>query len=76
LFLTSPGPSFSEPLKDPKRDVLRAADEAISVLDAVIPPDECIRLASPYLEMAQNQLPILLATLKLLTKVCFFASLA
>lgn len=68
LFTVAAAPT---PPQDQKRDVLRAADETISVLDAVIAADECVRLAAPYLDKAHNQLPVLLATLKLLTKVGF-----
>lgn len=49
--------------------MLRAADETLNVLDAVMPSEECIRLLEPFLITASVALPVLLATLKLLTKV-------
>ncbi|XP_026087449.1 CLIP-associating protein 2-like isoform X15 [Carassius auratus] len=53
--------------KDPHKEVVRAAEEAASVLATSISPDQCIKVLCPIIQSADY--PINLAAIKMLTKV-------
>ncbi|XP_051948471.1 CLIP-associating protein 2-like isoform X5 [Xyrauchen texanus] len=53
--------------KDPHKEVVRAAEEAASMLATSISPDQCIKVLCPIIQSADY--PINLAAIKMLTKV-------
>ncbi|XP_016317213.1 CLIP-associating protein 2 isoform X16 [Sinocyclocheilus anshuiensis] len=53
--------------KDPHKEVVRAAEEAASMLATSISPDQCIKVLCPIIQSADY--PINLAAIKMLTRV-------